>query len=277
MDTTLATPTTKDRRNRPPSLENVRISALVSTDVVTFRPETTLTQAARTLVERSIGAAPIVDAEGVAIGILSKTDLARVTSVGATPRVLTAGDVMTPVALTAPPSATLHDVVDVMVRGGVHRILVVDPQGRPSGILTTMDVLRWLAGPRERRCPAVLGRDGDDEDRMLRGSSSSVPSPDLDLDLRPVPLNYITREVIETFRNLPPGHRFTLTWDHDPVNVLTHLRDLEGDAVSWRTVLGGERLFRVEVARSAAAISGAAVEAPGSRPASEGDLSGAIR
>lgn len=80
---------------------------------------------------------------------------------------------------------------------------------------------------------------------------SSVPSPDLDVDLRPVPLNYITPEALERFRQLHVGHHFTLTSDRDPVNLLSHLKDMVGSAVSWRVVEQGPCVFRVEVAKHA--------------------------
>lgn len=136
----------RDRKSGRHELGNVRISTIMTTEVVSLAPETPLVDAARLLVERSIGGAPVVDENGSPLGFLSKTDLARVASVGATPRDITVREAMTPVALTAPASALLHDVADVMVRAGVHRILIVDAHGRPAGILTSSDVLRWIAG-----------------------------------------------------------------------------------------------------------------------------------
>lgn len=91
---------------------------------------------------------------------------------------------------------------------------------------------------------------------QLAGPPHTRPFPELDVDLRAVPLNYITREAIETFRLLPPGGHFVLTSDHDPVNLLSHLRNMVGDAVTWRVVEQAPKLFRVEVAKDARADQG---------------------
>lgn len=126
-------------------LGKVRVSTLMSTDLVSVSPEMPLNEAARLLVEKAIGGAPVIDGSGVPLGFLSKTDVARVVAVGAPAAAFTVREAMTPAALTAPGSARLHEVADVMVRAGVHRILIVDPQGRALGILTNTDVLRWIA------------------------------------------------------------------------------------------------------------------------------------
>jgi CBS domain-containing protein len=47
----------------------------MTTDVVTLRPDQTFEQAADTLADRSIGAAPVVDADGKVIGLLRDEDL----------------------------------------------------------------------------------------------------------------------------------------------------------------------------------------------------------
>ena len=51
------------------------VSSIMTTDVVTLRPEDTLPAAADLLVERGIGAAPVVDAGGQMVGMLRDVDL----------------------------------------------------------------------------------------------------------------------------------------------------------------------------------------------------------
>lgn len=51
------------------------VRQLMTTDVVSFGPETTVQQAMATLVERSVDAAPVVDAGGQVVGMLSTSDL----------------------------------------------------------------------------------------------------------------------------------------------------------------------------------------------------------
>jgi CBS domain-containing protein len=56
-------------------------------------------------------------------------------------------DIMTPVSFTVGPATTLADLCDFLVRGGIHRAVVVEG-GTLLGIVTSVDVLRAVA---ERR------------------------------------------------------------------------------------------------------------------------------
>ncbi|MDT8341378.1 MAG: CBS domain-containing protein [Longimicrobiales bacterium] len=57
---------------------------------------------------------------------------------------LTVSDIMTPVTFSVEPGSTLRDLADFLVRGRIHRALVLE-DGRLEGIVTTMDVLQVLA------------------------------------------------------------------------------------------------------------------------------------
>ena len=58
---------------------------------------------------------------------------------------LSVSDIMTPVTFTVDGDATLPDLADFLVRGKIHRALVLD-EGRLQGIVTAMDILRVVAG-----------------------------------------------------------------------------------------------------------------------------------
>ena len=51
------------------------VREVMTTDVLTFRPEETVQDAYRALVERGVDGAPVVDAEGKVVGMLSTGDL----------------------------------------------------------------------------------------------------------------------------------------------------------------------------------------------------------
>jgi CBS domain-containing protein len=57
---------------------------------------------------------------------------------------LTVSDIMTPVTFSVNPDTSLKDLADFLVRGRIHRALVLE-DGRLAGIVTSMDVLRALA------------------------------------------------------------------------------------------------------------------------------------
>lgn len=60
---------------------------------------------------------------------------------------LSVSDIMTPVTFTLPVTASAKELADFLVRGRIHRAVVVE-DGRLQGIVTTMDVLRALADER---------------------------------------------------------------------------------------------------------------------------------
>jgi CBS domain-containing protein len=60
---------------------------------------------------------------------------------------LTVSDIMTPVSFSIPPEASLKELAEFLVRGRIHRAVVME-DGRLLGIVTTMDVLRALADGR---------------------------------------------------------------------------------------------------------------------------------
>ena len=55
--------------------ESTPVSAVMSTAVVTLRPEQTVQEAADVLAGRAIGAAPVVDGDGKLVGLLRDEDL----------------------------------------------------------------------------------------------------------------------------------------------------------------------------------------------------------
>ena len=57
---------------------------------------------------------------------------------------LTVSEIMTPVSFSVGPDASLKTVADFLVRGRIHRALVVE-DGRLEGIVTSMDVLKAFA------------------------------------------------------------------------------------------------------------------------------------
>lgn len=122
------------------------------------------------LLERNISGVPVVDAQRRPIGIASKTDLLRVlyergsldgpTSIrgstgieyeiepgfpiaeGGAP---TVRDIMMPFAFSMPEDAPVINAISLMAMEGIHRVPVVRPSGEVAGLLSTLDVLRWLA------------------------------------------------------------------------------------------------------------------------------------
>jgi CBS domain-containing protein len=131
-----------------------------------------LREAARIFVDEHISGAPVVNELGTLVGVISQSDLVEYEL--ATEREITVEapfyrrpyddalspqrgfqieemprdtvkDVMTPFLITVAADASIEAVAARMVRCGVHRVIVVDEDGQIQGIVTSMDVLRWVA------------------------------------------------------------------------------------------------------------------------------------
>lgn len=81
---------------------------------------------------------PVVDAEGRPIGVVSRSDLVY-------HRHGTVADVMTKDVLALSERASLFEAAALMAYEGVHRVVVIDDDGRVVGVVSALDVAAWVA------------------------------------------------------------------------------------------------------------------------------------
>jgi CBS domain-containing protein len=124
------------------------VRAYMTRTIETVSPQTTVDAILERLSARHLSALPVVDPAGAPLGIVSRTDLIRVGLAnialrGNTPSLplppRTAADVMTPGPVTVAPSLSLRDAAQLMIRRGIHRVLVVEDV-RLVGVLSTLDL-----------------------------------------------------------------------------------------------------------------------------------------
>ncbi|MCY1076289.1 CBS domain-containing protein [Archangium lansingense] len=127
-------------------------------EVLVVHPDTSLQTAAELMLEHTISGMPVVDAEGQLLGMVSKTDLVRhrLAAEDETGVTLPSGqhvldgttveDVMTRQVLAVPEGASLTEAAKLMIDAGIHRVLVVSPRGTLAGLVSTSDIVRWVAG-----------------------------------------------------------------------------------------------------------------------------------
>lgn len=120
----------------------VRVSELMSSPVRTLRIDTQIAEAKLVLAAERVSALVVVSERGKIVGVVSSTDLADPRHDDPTASVETA---MTRVLFAVLPTDPVTAAVRLMVREGIHRVLVVSDTGGLLGIVTSMDVLRAIA------------------------------------------------------------------------------------------------------------------------------------
>lgn len=163
------------------SLSKLTARDIMKTKVLRLDPQSSLEEAVRTLADMRISGAPVVDRIGRLVGVLSARDIAQPEHLrdpiggsraprydfpdaspdddgsydedtvfsmeGYSPEVLRSGvvgDVMTADPITVAPDASLRSICALMVREGIHRVIVVE-QGKLVGIVSTLDIVRAVA------------------------------------------------------------------------------------------------------------------------------------
>lgn len=134
----------------------MRAKDIMSAPVVTVRPETRVKDVAALLIEREIGAVPVVNDDEELVGIVSEADLVRLEEIpdprmqitdvphfaAGAPR--TAAEVMTAEVIALSERAGVAEVARVMVERAIKHVPIVT-NGRLVGIVARRDVLRVLA------------------------------------------------------------------------------------------------------------------------------------
>lgn len=143
MDLTqLDLPSANSRIER--SLMEDTVSSLKPRPPVSVTPETTVGQVVKTMLDTNVGALLIVDAEGKLEGVFSERDLvARVAGIAGNWEDQPIRDFMTRRPETVQLTDTLAFALHKMDVGG-YRHLPVVKEGKPMGVISVRDMLRYL-------------------------------------------------------------------------------------------------------------------------------------
>jgi predicted transcriptional regulator len=119
---------------------------VMTKDVITFSSETTACEAIDLLLEHRISGAPVVDAQGCLLGIVSEKDL--IVSADFLGMVLSAktkvGDFMTKDGVVSfTEDAPIEEVGRALVRHNIKRVPILKDK-RVIGIVSRRDVLRYM-------------------------------------------------------------------------------------------------------------------------------------
>src|SRR5215813_6373944 len=129
------------------ALLNDTIAVLSPAEPLCLPASATVHDAVQTMLAHRQAGVLVVDGEGRLIGIFTERDvLTRVVGRDRDARRTTVGEVMTrnPEALTA--NDRVAYAIHCMSVAGYRTIPLIDGEGRPIGVVTVNDVVRWLAG-----------------------------------------------------------------------------------------------------------------------------------
>ena len=156
--------------------QELKAKEVMTTPVVTLDQDVVLREAAQTLSDAHIGGAPVVNARGVPIGVVSLFDITSHLAGLERPAGEPGGfyrqgrlqfgpsleeeaeetpeegpldeakvsDVMAPGLIAVRSGATLGEVARLLAEKQIHRAFVMDAKGRLQGVVSTMDILRVL-------------------------------------------------------------------------------------------------------------------------------------
>lgn len=152
---------------------------IMSDHPITVRPEMTSEELVDLLVGNNIGGAPVVNQDGILIGVISLMDVLKnggildlwatgyfnashaetmLDEAGFQIEAITTGfvsDCMTYQVHTAYPDTTVEELARLMFEQRIHRLIIVDHhEDRPIGVVSTFDLLKLMAA-KDAAHPAV--------------------------------------------------------------------------------------------------------------------------
>jgi CBS-domain-containing membrane protein len=141
-------------------LRSLRVEDAMSHQPFAVRADQTLADAARFFGEHHITWAPVVDRQGVCMGVFGVADLLKKSKQKPADIAFTSeetvGQFATTRIFTTTPESLLMVAAATMVHNHVHRLPVVDHQGRLQGVLSTMDIVAALLNSVEEMDASLL-------------------------------------------------------------------------------------------------------------------------
>lgn len=127
----------------PTAAEVTPIAALMSREVVCVSASLRRAEAIALFLDRGLSGAPVVDDAGRPLGMLARSDLLR--AAVDKPAPATAADIMISIAYAVAENDPLSRGAALMTVEDVHHLPVLGDHGRIVGLISTLDITRWLA------------------------------------------------------------------------------------------------------------------------------------
>jgi CBS domain-containing protein len=132
-------------------LNDYTVADLMTVDPVVVSVDASIEEAEQLLRTYRVTGLPVVDEHGMLVGVISQTDLlwGPGLHIAALLRSKTSGlrvgELMTSPPVTVPLSTAIVEAARIMLEHKVHRLVAIDDQARPVGVLSATDYVGLVA------------------------------------------------------------------------------------------------------------------------------------
>jgi predicted transcriptional regulator len=124
-----------------------RVRDIYHKGVILCKPDSPLQEVVRVMADTEIHAVMVTEREGEPpVGVVSHTDV--IAHYGEDLTAIQAQEAMTSKVISISEDATVGEAAKELLESNIHRLLVVNEEGRPVGILSTTDIIREIRGTR---------------------------------------------------------------------------------------------------------------------------------
>ncbi|HET6148899.1 MAG TPA: CBS domain-containing protein [Polyangia bacterium] len=135
----------------------LKVSDIMTREVYTVEADASAEEAAWGLTRRHIGGAPVRDHNGGLVGMLTKGDLVNPEPAQWIRGEATVEDVMNPDVLALYAEDPAVTAAIGMAQRQIHRVVVIDSNGRMAGIVTAFDIVKAVAAGLDFSVPPADG------------------------------------------------------------------------------------------------------------------------
>ncbi len=121
----------------------MQVREIMTGEVKSCRPETDVATVATIMWEQDCGCVPVVGDDGRVVGMVTDRDICM--AVATRPRIageITVGEAISGKVHACSPDAEVTEALRIMQREKLHRLPVVDREGKLAGILSLNDLVR---------------------------------------------------------------------------------------------------------------------------------------
>jgi CBS domain-containing protein len=154
----------------------LKVRDIMTRRVVSLAAQAPVESAIRQFASEEVSGAPVRDARGHLVGVVTKSDLVELVQLGHDDKGVVQ-DIMTPGVWAVHPDAPALDAVKLMLEQRIHRVLVIGGPDRLEGIVTSMDVMRALVGGINFSPPYRSFKRPDEGDEVESDDASEHDAP----------------------------------------------------------------------------------------------------